>query len=53
MKPGLAAPADKRFRRAQVKPTGRRGLVWRRLAMAAEVRPSLALVVSLALAGAP
>ncbi len=31
MKLGLPAPADKRFRRAQVRPTGRRGLPWRRL----------------------
>ena len=48
MKPGLPAPADKRFRRAQVKPTGRRGVVWRRLKIAAK-SASLALVVSLAL----
>lgn len=36
MRPGLPAPADKRFRRAQVRPTGRRGLVWRRVALAAK-----------------
>ncbi len=49
MKPGLpAVPADKRFRRAQVKPSGRRGQVWRRIALVAK-SASLALVVSLAL----
>ncbi len=48
MKPGLPAPADKRFRRAQVKPTGRRGQVWRRAALVAK-SASVALVVSLAL----
>jgi cell division protein FtsQ len=49
VKPGLpAAPADKRFRRAQVKPSGRRGQVWRRIALVAK-SASLALVVSLAL----
>ena len=48
MKPGLPAPADKRFRRAQVKPTGRRGLFWRRAVLVAK-SASVALVVSLAL----
>jgi hypothetical protein len=45
--PGLPAPADKRFRRAQVRPTGRRGLVWRRAQLAAK---SLAVVVVAGLA---
>ena len=48
MKAALPAPADKRFRRVQVKPTGRRGLVWRRATVAAK-SATLALVVSLAL----
>lgn len=48
MTPGLPAPADKRFRRAQVKPTGRRGQWWRRAALIAK-SAALALVVSLAL----
>ena len=47
MTPGLPAPADKRFRRAQVRPTGRRGLVWRRAQLAAK---SLAIVVVAGLA---
>ena len=47
MTPGLPAPADKRFRRAQVRPTGRRGLVWRRAQLAAK---SLAVVVVAGLA---
>jgi len=34
VKPGLPVPADKRFRRAQVRPTGRRGLLWRRAKLA-------------------
>lgn len=34
MKLGLPTPADKRFRRAQVRPTGRRGLLWRRVKLA-------------------
>ena len=48
MTPGLPAPTDRRFRRAQVKPTGRRGQFWRNLRLAAK-SASLALVVSLAL----
>ena len=48
MKPGLPTPADRRFRRAQVRPTGRRGLAWRRAKLAAK-SASVALVVSLAL----
>lgn len=47
MTPGLPAPADKRFRRAQVRPTGRRGLLWRRAVMAAK---SLAMLLVAALA---
>jgi cell division protein FtsQ len=45
--PGLPAPADKRFRRAQVRPTGRRGLAWRRAQLAAR---SLAMVLVAGLA---
>lgn len=48
MTPGLPTPADKRFRRAQVKPTGRRGLWWRRVIIAGK-SASLALIVGLAL----
>ncbi|MCC6991099.1 MAG: FtsQ-type POTRA domain-containing protein [Acidobacteria bacterium] len=48
MTPGLPAPADKRFRRAQVKPTGRRGL-WLRRAVVVAKSGGLALVVGLAL----
>lgn len=48
MTPGLPAPADKRFRRAQVRPTGRRGWMWRRVIIAAK-SVALALVVGLAL----
>ena len=48
MRPGLPAPADRRFRRAQVKPTGRRGRTWRRVKSGAKAA-SLALIVSLAL----
>ena len=47
MTPGLPAPTDKRFRRAQVRPTGRRGLVWRRAQLAAK---SLAVVLVAGLA---
>jgi cell division protein FtsQ len=42
--PGLPTPADKRFRRAQVRPTGRRGLLWRRVAVA--VRALVVLIVA-------
>jgi cell division protein FtsQ len=45
--PGLPAPADKRFRRARVRPTGRRGLIWRRAQLAAK---SLAMVLVAGLA---
>jgi len=45
--PGLPAPADKRFRRAQVRPTGRRGLLWRRVRLAAR---SLAMLLVAGLA---
>jgi cell division septal protein FtsQ len=48
VKPGLSAPADRRFRRAQVKPTGRRGVLWRRV-KAATRSVGLALVAGLAL----
>ncbi|MGE0813021.1 MAG: cell division protein FtsQ/DivIB [Vicinamibacterales bacterium] len=48
MTPGLPLPSDKRFRRAQVRPTGRRGVVWRRLKLAAK---ALALVTVVTLAG--
>ena len=48
MKPGLPAPADKRFRRAQVKPSGRRGVLWRRVKIAIKAA-TVAVVVSLAL----
>ena len=36
MKPGLRSTDDKRFRRAQVKPSGRKGTVLRRLKLAAK-----------------
>lgn len=48
MTPGLPTPADKRFRRAQVRPTGRRGLPWRRAMLAAKSAAML-LVAGLAL----
>lgn len=47
MTPGLPAPADKRFRRAQVRPTGRKGASWRRALLLAKSAVTL-LVVSLA-----
>lgn len=43
MKPGLPAPADRRFRRSQVRPSGRKGASWRRAVIA--VRTSAMLVV--------
>ncbi len=45
MKPGLPTPADKRFRRAQVKPTGRRGAIWRRLFVGARTVAMLLVAV--------
>lgn len=47
MKPGLPAPADKRFRRAQVRPTGHRGQLWRRVTLAVKTGGML-LVLGLA-----
>ncbi len=48
MKLGLPAPADKRFRRAQVRPTGRRGLLWRRIRLVAK---SIGMLLVVGLAG--
>jgi cell division protein FtsQ len=45
--PGLPVTSDKRFRRAQVRPTGRRGLLRRRLVLAAK---SVALLIVVTLA---
>jgi cell division protein FtsQ len=47
VKPGLPAPADKRFRRAQVRPAGRKGAFWRNLTLALKSLAML-LVASLA-----
>lgn len=47
MKPGLPLPSDKRFRRAQVRPTGRRGTLWRRARLALKSGATL-LVAGLA-----
>lgn len=45
MTPGLPTPADKRFRRARVKPTGRRGASLRRAVTVAKSAGLAALVV--------
>jgi cell division septal protein FtsQ len=47
MTPGLPRPADKRFRRAQVRPTGRRGGLWRRVRLVAK-SGAMVLVAGLA-----
>lgn len=47
MTPGLPTPSDKRFRRAQVKPAGRKGASWRRVLLVAKSAVTL-LVVTLA-----
>ena len=47
MTPGLPTPSDKRFRRAQVKPAGRKGASWRRALLVAKSAVTL-LVVTLA-----
>jgi cell division protein FtsQ len=47
VRPGLPPPADKRFRRAQVRPTGRRGAIWRRARLAIKSVATL-LVAALA-----
>ena len=44
MTPGLPAPADKRFRRAQVRPTGRKGASWRRALLLAKSAVTLLVV---------
>lgn len=44
MTPGLPTPSDKRFRRAQVRPSGRRGSTWRRVVLVVRTAVAVAVV---------